>query len=289
MTDPKKYWDDVVAGLITTKQTDQEKAQAILGHVAKHVYYNPIQVPQTFDPIAIHESHSGRCGHGVNVTLELCKAAGLKARSVALANHVVGEIFYEDAWHYADALFFGRNQPSRDGRVLSAEELKADLYFADAYAQDCFNYPPEYLMSNDGWQVLGYVFGIWGSEPFYSFYLGAPKDLPPTIPTLTPVQRLGGNSVRINWTRSLKQGEPDAAIDYHISVYDDVKLKNQVFAKTTRETSCVFEVPEMNKMYYILAKAKDSHVAKNAKTWYPNACWNFVLVPKEQYGWYGVM
>jgi hypothetical protein len=173
--------------------------------------------------------------------------------------------------------------------VLSADELKADPYFADAYAQDCFHYPPEYLMSQSGWQVLGYVFGIWGSEPFYSYYLGAKKDMPPTTATLLPVQRLGGSRVRINWTRSLKQNEPDAPIDYHISVFSDVTCRDKVFAATTRDTAIEWDVPQMNTMYYILAQAKDAHVEKNAKTWYPNSCWNFVLVPPEQYGWYGVM
>lgn len=289
VTDPKTYWGEVAARLVTGAMSDREKAACVVAHVAKHLYYNPIQVPQTFDPIAIHESHTARCGHSVAVTLAICHALGLQARSVGLTGHTVAEIFYDGAWHCADALFFGRRQPSRDGRVLSVDELKADPYFADAYPQDCFHYPPEYLMSQSGWQVLGYVFGVWGSEPYYSYYLGAPKAMPPTVPTLLPVQRLGGNTVRINWTRSLKYGEPEAAIDYHISVYADVACRDAVFTTITRDSAVLFDVPQANTMYYILAKAKDGHVARNAATWYPNACWNFVLVPPEQYGWYGVL
>ena len=45
----------------------------------------------------------------------------------------------------------------------------------------------------------------------------------------------------------------------------------------------------MNRMYFVGVAAIDDHVLKNPDTWYPEAVTNFVLVPKGQYGWYGVL
>jgi hypothetical protein len=42
-------------------------------------------------------------------------------------------------------------------------------------------------------------------------------------------------------------------------------------------------------MYFVGIAATDDHVRKNPDTWYPEALGNFVLVPKDRYGWYGVL
>ncbi len=80
-----------------------------------------------------------------------------------------------EAIYLVDGLFFGAHTPNRDGYFPSVEELKADPYFADGFAREFF-YDPELLQSVDGFQVLGFVFGVWGSEPYYSWYLYGEKE-----------------------------------------------------------------------------------------------------------------
>lgn len=288
-TDANAYWALVADRLFPRNTPDAAKVKLTLQHVKHHIYYNPIQVPQTFEPMSIHEAHEGRCGHAVGVTLAILRAAGVEARATELQNHVTAEAFYDHAWHHADALFFGGDQPARDGRVLSTDELIADPYFADAWPQDCFAYAPELTMSEDGYQVLGYVFGVWGSEPYYSFYLGAPKELPPTLPVMLPAQRIDKTTLRLNWDRSLKHGSPDGEIEYDVRVFADRFCTQELFHQTTRQTSVPFPVPEANRMYFAQVRAMDDHRGKNPSTWYPAGRWNFVLVPPEQYGWYGVL
>ncbi len=288
-TDADAYWRAVVASVCARVESDADRVKAILRHVRLHLFYNPIQELQLNEPIAVHEAREGRCGQAQKITLKLFAAAGLQARPVDLFHHCVAEVFYDGTWHHADPLFFGSYQPARDGRVLSSDELRADPYFADAWSQDALAYDPELLMSTDGYQVEGYVFGPWGAEPFYSYYLGAPYDLPPTLPTCLPATRLGSGRVRLNWARSVKLNEQPGELEYQVRVCRDRERRDEVWRTTTRETAAEFAVPEMNRMYFQEVTAMDSHRAKNPKTWYPATVWNFVLVPPEQYGWYGVL
>ncbi|MBI4531556.1 MAG: hypothetical protein HY709_08530, partial [Candidatus Latescibacteria bacterium] len=50
-----------------------------------------------------------------------------------------------------------------------------------------------------------------------------------------------------------------------------------------------YGVERSNWMYCVEVRAMDDHRAKNPDTWYPAARSNFVLVPEDQYGWYGVL
>jgi hypothetical protein len=136
--------------------------------------------------------------------------------------------------------------------------------------------------------VLGYVFGVWGSEPYYSFYLGAKKDLPPTMPTMLPAQRVGAQTLRLNWTRSLK-ADVNAAIEYELRVFADRACKHEVYRALTRDTHTDFDVPRLDTMYFAEVRAMDDHRRLNPATWYPPARWNFVLAPPGRYGWYGVL
>jgi hypothetical protein len=288
-TNSKAYWLDVAARLLPAEGSDAEKARLTLAHVKHHLFYNPIQVPQTFDPVSIHEAHEGRCGHGVGVTLAILDAAGVKARRVVLHHHVVAEAYYDNAWHLADALFFGGHQPHREGRVLSVDELRGEPYFADAWAHDAMAYDPELLMSRDGFQVQGYVFGVWGSQPYYSYYLGAPRAHPPTMPTMLPAQRMGDKTLRLNWSRSLKWDSDGSGIRYDVRVFDDRKCTKLVTSAETADIHFDFDVPEAMRMYFVEVRAADEHRQHNPSTWYPAARWNVVLAPREQYGWYGVL
>ncbi len=286
-TDTNAYLSHLAEVVTRDAGTDAEAVKRVAGYVHQALYYNPIQIPHTSDPVAILESHDARCGQGVAVTLALLKALGIPARRVPLSHHVVAEATYDGGDHIVDAMFFGADQPHRDGRVLSVEALKADPYFGDAFPQACFAYDPELLESTDGFWVLGYVFGIWGSEPYYSYYLGAEKEHPPMLPLALPARRVDGHRVCLNWARSLKMG--GGAVEYDVCVYSDRACTEAVFHVTTEETSVVYEVEEPNRMYFVEERAMDGHREKNPDTWYPAARSNFVLVPEDQYGWYGVV
>jgi len=78
-------------------------------------------------------------------------------------------------------------------------------------------------------------------------------------------------------------------IEYDARVFADRECRDEVFQVTTTVTKAPFAVPELNRMYFVEVRAKDRHCGRNPDSWYPPARWNFVLVPEEQYGWYGVM
>ncbi|MBI2194552.1 MAG: hypothetical protein HYU36_21445 [Planctomycetes bacterium] len=286
-TDSDAYFRHLVEMVTRGCESDAERVKRIGGFIKRSVFYNPIQESGTHHPVGILESHDVKCGQGVILTLALLKAAGIPGRSVSLHHHVVAEATYDGGDHIVDALFFGSHQPQRDGRVLSVAELKANPYEADAYPQECLAYDPDLVESEDGFWVEGYVFGLWGSQPYYSYYLGAEKDLPPTLPLALPAQRLQGRRVRLNWARSLKMG--GGAVQYEVRVFSHRACKQPIHASMRKGTSLVFEVPEMNRMYFVEVRAVDGHRKKNPATWYPATRMNFVLVPEEQYGWYGVL
>lgn len=286
-TDRSEYLGRLAETITAGVSSDAEAVKEVAGYVNRTLYYNPVQIPDTRDPVAILEGHDARCGQGVTVTVAILEALDIPVRTVSLSHHVVAEATYDGGDHIVDALFFGADQPHKAGRVLSVAELKADIYFADGFAQECFAYDPELLESEDRFWILGYVFGIWGSEPYYSYYLGAEKAHPPTFPLSLPAQRVGGQEVRLNWARSIKMG--GGGIEYDVRVFTDRGCREEVMAETTGDTSIVWRVPEANRMYFVEVRAVDDHRERNPDTWYPPARSNFVLVPEDQYGWYGVM
>ncbi len=286
-TDATAYWRGVVEPVVAGAENDSARVRAIAAFVRRSTYYNPIQEMEGGSPIALLEAHDIRCGAAVRVLRALFDAAGVESRTTSMSHHVVAEARYDGEWHIADALFFGSRQPSKDGRVLSVAELKEDVYFADGWAQDGFLYDDDEMLSEDGFSVLGYVFGPWGAYPYYSWYLGAPAEHPPTRPVILPVRREGGQQVRVAWAPSARLG--DGPIEYQVRIADDRAMQNTVLCATTADTGMRFDVPERNRMYYIEVRAMDDHRRLNPNTWYPPSRSNFVLVPQEQYGWYGVL
>ena len=182
-TDRTEYLGHLAETITGGASSDAEAVRQVAGYVNRALYYNPIQIPDTKDPVAILEGHDARCGQGVTVTVAILEALGIPVRTVGLSHHVVAEARYDGSDHVVDALFFGANQPHKAGRVLSVAELKSDIYFADGFAQECFAYDPELLESEDRFWILGYVFGIWGSEPYYSYYLGGRKGASANVPS----------------------------------------------------------------------------------------------------------
>ena len=285
-TDTQTYLQSILDRIVRPGSPAGVVTAAILRFVHEATYYNPIDELADGDgnPVALLESHDIRCGGAATVMTELLTLAGVECRRVGLHHHVVVEAHFDNAWRLCDALFFGANPPQRDGQWLSVAELQAEPYFADAWPQDCFVFAEECVRSCDDYYILGYNFGIWGWEPYYSYYLGAPLDAPPTLPHLLPPERLDENRIRLRWAESLKRG--GGKIEYALGVYADRAQQTPVLTAETSETSLVWKVPEANRMYFIGVRAMDDHREKNADTWYPTVRGNFVLAPKDQYGWY---
>jgi hypothetical protein len=301
--DHKAYLQDILDHVLAGCRTDKERVTAICGFVGDALYYNPIQQPEEpegvqtddhsatgiYDAIELLELHDGRCGQGVMVTLALLEAAGIEARRVLLDHHVSCEAFYDGGWHLADALMFGRLQPHRDGVVLSGDEVRSDPYFTDAFPLPYLYGHLEEYFTEDGFRALGYAFGEWGSSimPYHSWYWGAPRDHPPTLPYPLVTQRLGGRRVRLNWAPSFKRGGD--AIEYRVDIFADRDCAQRLLQTTARDNYLEWEVPEMNFLYYFEVRAMDDHRRFNPDTWYLPVRNNFLLVPEDQYGWYGVI
>ncbi|MBI4557411.1 MAG: transglutaminase domain-containing protein [Candidatus Hydrogenedentes bacterium] len=288
------YLAGVLDRILGDATTDRERVASICGFVSDALYYNPIQQPQenhtgklVLGAVELLELHDGRCGQGVVVTLALLKAAGIKCRKRDVFHHVTCEAWYDGDWHLADALMFGENQPEWNGAVVNVEYLQRHPYFADAFPLWCFAYTPEELLSADGYRLLGYCFGEWGTLPYYSWYMGGVEEYPPTLPTVLPPQRISDTVVRLRWTPSAKRN--GGHVRYRVRVYSDRDRRNVFYDRQTPQTVLPWRVPETNRMYFIGVTAFDDHIRKNQRTWYPEAVGNFVLVPKEQYGWYGVL
>jgi hypothetical protein len=292
--DRAAYLRDILERLGCGGMNARETVTAVCRFVNQALYYNPTQVPReagpgpmVLDPVELLELHDGRCGQGVLVTVALLAEAGIEARRVPVHHHATCEALYEGGWHVADALMFGEEQPEREGEVVSVAALQAEPYFADAFPLRCFVYSPEELLSADGYRLLGYVFGEWGGLPYYSWYMGAPVDYPPTLPHPLVTQRLEAGRVRLRWTPSIKYG--GGRVEYRVRLFEDRGRTRELASATVLEPYFDWEVPQSNRHYFYDVCAMDDHRAKNPATWYPSLPGNFVLVPPEQYGWYGVL
>ena len=292
--DKQRYLKDIVERVLKGAASDKGRVALICGFISDALYYNPIQQAQEdhtgamlTDPVELLELHDARCGQGVAVTLALLAAAGIECRPREVFHHVTCEARYVGKWHLADALMFGADQPERDGDVASVAELQGNPYFADAFPLRCFAYTPDELLSRDGYRLLGYCFGDWGSLAYYSWYMGGDEDYPPFMAVMLPVERVSSDTVRLRWAPSCKRH--GGAIRYRVAVYEDRARTRPLIKRTLETTSLEWRVPEPNCMYFTGVAATDDHVAKNPDTWYPEAVGNFVLVPPDQYGWYAVV
>jgi hypothetical protein len=299
--DRDAYLQDILDHILTDCRTDKERVTAICGFVGDSLYYNPIQQPEEpagnqtddhsmtgiYDAVELLELHDGRCGQGVMVTLALLEAAGIEGRKVLLDHHVSCEARYDGGWHLSDALMFGTEQPHRDGEVVSGDAIRADPYFTDAFPLKYLVPMPEETLTEDGYRALGYCFGDFGTMPFHSWYWGAPLDCPPTLPIPLVSQRLGGDRVRLNWTPSFKKG--NGPVEYRLTIFADRDCTEPIFQTLTPTPSFEWEVEEWNRIYYYEVAALCDHRRLNPDTWYPALRNAFLLVPEDQYGWYGVL
>jgi hypothetical protein len=219
--------------------------------------------------------------------MALLDAAGIEARRRNVFHHVTCEARYDRGWRLADALMFGAEQPERDGEVVNVALLRREPYYADQFPLHCFVYTPEELLARDGYRLLGYCFGEWGSLTYYSWYMGGEEDYPPTMPIVLPPVRRSHRRVILRWTPSAKRN--GGRVRYRLRICRDRDRTDFIIERTLAETAFEWSVLEENRMYFVGVTATDDHVRKNPKTWYPEAVGNFVLVPRGQYGWYGVL
>jgi hypothetical protein len=287
-TDHDRYWRRLADLVCARAETDEDRVSAIGGFIKSKMYYNPVSTVSV-DALAALEAGDGRCGAAAEIVASLFAQLGYQVRRTPLSHHVVTEVYYDDTWHIVDALMFGAGQPrDADGRTLSVAELKADPYRADALPLDCFAYRPDDLRSSDGFYVLGYCFGEWGSLPYYSGYLGADWEYPPTLPLVLPAQRLSEDAVRLRWAPSICRGGGD--LQYRLRICEDRDLKEALIEETLADSGYDFTPPAPMHMYYFSVTAVDGrHLARNPDTWYPRQVGNVVLAPADQYGWYGVI
>lgn len=288
VTDEKKYWQHLGEVLGLSAHDDASRVAAVGAFVQQNTYYNPVH-DTAGSPLLMFESGDVRCGQSVSIARALLDAMGIRNRSRNLPNHVVAEAFYDNDWHLLDSLIFGSRQPSKGGKVLSLDALIEDKYFADALPMNCFDYHPDELRSKEGFYWLGYVFGEWGSLPFYSGYFGpmAEWDFPPTLPLTLPGQRLSDKAVRLRWAPSIRRG--GGKIEYRVRIFADRAMRTLVHEAFAPQAHLDFEVPQANFMYHYSVSAVDDHRKLNPATWYPSRVSNFMLVPTTQYGWYGAI
>src|SRR5262245_13765535 len=122
----RAIFDRVTAGATT----ERDRHVALMRFVHKATFHNLIQPmypdgEAVYDPLVLLELGEMRCGHGNRVAADLFRASGYPARLVQVAYHVLGEVWYDGAWHYFDADIFGDGETAvlPDGRIPSFAAL----------------------------------------------------------------------------------------------------------------------------------------------------------------------
>ena len=111
-----------------TSGTEKHIALAdFLAKAIRHVPLNPTYRDRlrVKDPLVLLTLGEGNCGRVSAVAVDLWRSAGMEARKVALGQHVVAELYYDDGWHYLDTDNFGGIEMVRkpDGTIPSLAEL----------------------------------------------------------------------------------------------------------------------------------------------------------------------
>lgn len=122
----KALFDRVTAGA----DTPTDRHRAVLRFLHKAAFHNLIQ-PATptgqpvLDPLVLLELGEMRCGHVNRVAVDLFRSAGMPARLVQAAYHILAEVWYDGGWHYFDGDIFGNGETAvlPDGRIPSMAEL----------------------------------------------------------------------------------------------------------------------------------------------------------------------
>ena len=123
--------------------TDTERHLAILQFCQEVGFHGPLQAmirkwigrsELVTDPLILMLVNEMRCGQVARLACDLATACGIESRCVSLDGHVIGELFYDGAWHYLDADSAGAGLCVRmsDGSIPSVRRLSENPSLLDS-------------------------------------------------------------------------------------------------------------------------------------------------------------
>lgn len=139
-------------------KTNTEKHLKLLKFIQKSTYHtNDIssysEGDWVYDPIVLLELGDMWCTQGAILAIDLFGSAGYPGRLVQLANHQIGEIYYDGDWHYFDTDSFGNGETVLDnkGKIPSVAEMSKGDYqkldalpaYQESLVMDCISDHPE--------------------------------------------------------------------------------------------------------------------------------------------------
>jgi hypothetical protein len=139
-------------------KTNTEKHLKLLKFIQKSTYHtNDIssysEGDWVYDPIVLLELGDMWCTQGAILAIDLFGSAGYPGRLVQLANHQIGEIYYDGDWHYFDTDSFGNGETVLDnkGKIPSVAEMSKGDYqkldalpaYQESLVMDCTSDHPE--------------------------------------------------------------------------------------------------------------------------------------------------
>lgn len=120
--------ETILASIHDVGMTDKEKALAIFEFVKawRTHWYPPYTSEEMHDPVKLVGVYGyGFCDDAAQVTEQLARRAGLRARVWELDGHVVSEIYFDGRWHIVDA-DMEKTYAHPDGYLAGVEDLAAD-------------------------------------------------------------------------------------------------------------------------------------------------------------------
>jgi len=119
----------IVADVCTDGMTDRQKAIALFDFARRLMFHYPNRA----DPTAVHDTLHllntygySFCSQQAMLTVDLWRAAGLKARIRTVPGHTTMEVGYGGGWHWFD-LLIGAYVYRRDGKTIaSLADITAD-------------------------------------------------------------------------------------------------------------------------------------------------------------------
>jgi hypothetical protein len=127
---------EVFARVTAGAQSETDKEKAVLGfvqHLSVHDFGNPLLAVPVFDPLVLLAVGAMDCQKASRLIADMYTAVGYRSRIVDMYGHAVAEVWYENAWHYADADMFGGGQvvTMADGHIPSVAELSKNVALLD--------------------------------------------------------------------------------------------------------------------------------------------------------------
>jgi hypothetical protein len=135
----------IYAALTAGATTNNEKLHRVLKFVQSNMFGNAVQAMYSsgqtvYDPLVLMTLSEYRCGHAARIIVDLFEAGeGWPGRLWFVRSHVTAEVYFDGAWHMAEATFFENGEGTRraDGTYPSYNELWSELALLDR--------PPSYM------------------------------------------------------------------------------------------------------------------------------------------------